>query len=173
MDRTHSSHVRKDTYSLPPRSRAGSGVSTTESLFQGLNIIESPPAVYLEGSRPRPSSSQGLSPPSPAYTSPFSPQSAYLPTPVSQTHSSSSPFPSLPEGILNAEWFDLPSRLEAAPILRVDPAQDYSQPTPSSSPPLQHSESATMRYEICPDPPFSSTSFLTEICFKQYGCSSI
>ena len=140
---------REDIYSLPPRSRAGSGVSTTESLFQGLHIVESPPTTYLETSRP--TSSQGLAP-SPAYSSHFSPRtSPYLSTNASQHHSS--PFPSLSDSVLHADWFDLPAQPEVTPILRVDPAQDYSQRQTRS--PSLTSQSATMRYE---EPPRSSFS---------------
>lgn len=128
----------QDTYSLCPRSRASSGVSSSRSLLEPPQLGDSPqPSALGLG---RPTLSRDLAP-SPAYNSPSLPQSSAF----TQPHTSSSipPFPSLPEYILNANWLDLESQPQpqGTPLLRVDDAHESSEhPT---SPSLSSSEPHT------------------------------
>ncbi|EAQ89315.1 hypothetical protein CHGG_05934 [Chaetomium globosum CBS 148.51] len=91
MDPTYSSQGFDDTYSHTPRSRAGSGVSTTEGLLQNLHLAESTSFETGSYTTSRPSSSRGLA--SPAYLSPsLSHSPGYLSTPLTQHQT---PFPPL------------------------------------------------------------------------------
>ncbi|EFQ29300.1 uncharacterized protein GLRG_04444 [Colletotrichum graminicola M1.001] len=120
----------EDSYSLPPRSRAGSRVSATAAQFANIQLVDSPRTLPLESS---PSvRSEALH--SSGYISPNPPGSAtFLPSPNPQGYS---PFPLLPPDILNAEWneHEVHQTSGSAPLVRVDPAQDYS--SNQSSPPL-------------------------------------
>jgi len=144
MDSTYSSQGFDDNYSRTPRSRAGSGVSTTEGLLQSLRLAET--ASFETGSytSSRPTSSRGLA--SPAYLSPsLSHSPGYLTTPLSQHQQ---PFPHLSsEAIISdAEWFEAENlRVQGAPLLRLEPAHDQLGAAPSS-PPLASVETDVMRY---------------------------
>ncbi|KXH29386.1 hypothetical protein CNYM01_14227 [Colletotrichum nymphaeae SA-01] len=121
----------EDSYSLPPRSRAGSRVSATAAQFANIQLVDSPRTLPLESS---PSvRSEALH--SSGYISPNPPNSAtFLSTSNSQGYS---PFPLLPPEILNAaEWneHEVHHTSDSTPLVRVDPAQDYS--SNQSSPPL-------------------------------------
>ncbi|KAK1726725.1 uncharacterized protein BDZ83DRAFT_573922 [Colletotrichum acutatum] len=113
----------EDSYSLPPRSRAGSRVSATAAQFANIQLVDSPRTLPLESS---PSvRSEALH--SSGYISPNPPNSAtFLSTSSSQGYS---PFPLLPPEILNAaEWneHEVHHTSDSTPLVRVDPAQDYS-----------------------------------------------
>ncbi|KAK2036492.1 hypothetical protein LZ31DRAFT_601229 [Colletotrichum somersetense] len=121
----------EDSYSLPPRSRAGSRVSATAAQFANIQLVDSPRTLPLESS---PSARSEALHPSSGYISPNPPSSAtFLSSPNPQGYS---PFPLLPPDILNAEWNDheVHQTSNSAPLVRVDPAQDYS--SNQSSPPL-------------------------------------
>lgn len=149
--------AREHARSPDPRSRArtGSGGSTnttttTHGFFQGLHIIDHPPAPahtsHLEPTRttktPGPGTPRStyINALSSSQTSPSCP-----PSPTSQLQAS--PFPPLPEHILSQDWFNISSRPhpDGTPSLRVDPASDYSyhsSPAPQPSP--QPTSSDTM-----------------------------
>lgn len=155
MGRACVDQARGDTRSPDPISRArpGSGdstattttlLTTTHGFFQGLHIIDTPPAPthpsHLEPTRttktpgPRTPRSTYIKALSSSQTS-----SSYPPSPASQPQAS--PFPSLPEHIPPQAWFNIPSRPhpDGTPSLRVDPASDYSlhsslAPQPSPQP---------------------------------------
>lgn len=154
MERACVDQAREHSHSPDPRSRArtGSGVSTTNTthgLFQGLLIIDSPPAFthtsHLEPTRttktPGPGTPRStyINALSSSLTSP-----SYPPSPTSQLQAS--PFPPLPEHILHPACFNIPSRPhpEDIPSLRVDPASDYSYHTSPASQPSSQPESDTM-----------------------------
>lgn len=144
MDPTYSSQGFDDTYSRTPRSRAGSGVSTTEGLLQSLQLAETSSFETGSYTSSRPTSSRGLA--SPAYLSPsLSHSPGYLATPLSQHQQ---PFPPLSsEAIISdAEWFEAESsRVQGTPLLRLEPAHDQLGAAPSS-PPLASVETDAMRY---------------------------
>jgi hypothetical protein len=144
MDSTYSSQGFDDTYSRIPRSRAGSGVSTTEGLLQSLQLAETTSFETRSYTSSRPTSSRGLA--SPAYLSPsLSHSPGYLTTPLSQHQQ---PFPRLSsEAIVSdAEWFEAEnSRVQGAPLLRLEPAHDQPRAAPSP-PPLASVETDAMRY---------------------------
>ncbi|GKT55421.1 LOW QUALITY PROTEIN: transcription factor C2C2 protein [Colletotrichum tofieldiae] len=121
----------EDSYSLPPRSRAGSRVSATAAQFANIQLVDSPRTLPLESS---PSvRSEALH--SSGYISPNPPNSAtFLSSSNSQGYS---PFPLLPPEILNAGWneHEVHQTSDSTPLVRVDPAQDYS--SNQSSPPLR------------------------------------
>jgi hypothetical protein len=146
MDPTYSSQSFDDTYSHIPRSRAGSGVSTTEALLQNLHLAET--STFETGSytTSRPASSRGLA--SPAYLSPsLSHAPGYLSTPLSQ-HQQSFPPLSSEEAIQHPEWFEEEQlRGQGTPLLRLEPA--HASP---SSPPLPSIETDAMRYGPSPSP---------------------
>lgn len=145
MDPTYSSQGFDDTYSHTPRSRAGSGVSTTEGLLQNLHLAESTSFETGSYTTSRPSSSRGLA--SPAYLSPsLSHSPGYLSTPLTQHQT---PFPPLSSEAVasDAEWFESEqSQSQGAPILRLQPAHDQIGAS-ASSPPLPSIETEAMRYE--------------------------
>ncbi|KAL2199551.1 hypothetical protein P885DRAFT_30243 [Corynascus similis CBS 632.67] len=92
MDPIYISQGFDDACSHTPRSRAGSGVSTTESLLQNLQLAETTSLETGSYTTSRPQSSQGLA--SPAYLSPsLSHSPGYLSTSFTQHQT---PFPSLP-----------------------------------------------------------------------------
>ncbi|KAL0939360.1 uncharacterized protein CTRU02_205970 [Colletotrichum truncatum] len=129
MASSYSEQGCENSYSLPPRSRAGSHVSATAAQFANIQLIDSPRTLPIESS---PSiSSEALH--SSGYISPNPPHSAsFLSTPSSQGYS---PFPLLPPEILNAEWNDSEvhrQTSDSTPLVRVDPAQDYSHHQSSS-----------------------------------------
>lgn len=146
MDPTYSNRGFDDTYSHIPRSRAGSGVSTTEALLQNLHLAET--STFETGSytSSRPPSSRGLA--SPAYLSPSLSHThtpGYLSTPLSQ-HQQSFPTLSSEEAIQHPEWFEEEqSRGQGTPLLRLEPAHDQLGVSPSS-PPLASIETDAMRY---------------------------
>jgi hypothetical protein len=145
MDSIFSSQGFDDTYSHTPRSRADSGVSTTEGLLQNLHLVETTSFETASYTSSRPTSSRGL--PSPAYLSPsLSHSPGYLSTPLSQ-HQQSFPPLSSEAAISDAEWFqaDQP-RTPGAPLLRLEPANDQLG-APASSPPLASIETEAMRYD--------------------------
>jgi hypothetical protein len=123
MDRSRLDQSCGDSYSRPARSRASSSVSVTAAQLGNIRLAENSPDLRPERS-PSTASSHYISP------TPSRP-SSYLPTPISQTYS---PFPLLSPNILNAEWNDDDvERNDSNPLLRVDPAQDYSSTSTSSS----------------------------------------
>lgn len=135
----------EDSYSLPPRSRAGSRVSATAAQFANIQLVDSPRTLPLESS---PSvRSEALH--SSGYISPNPPNSAtFLSTSNSQGYS---PFPLLPPEILNAaEWneHEVHHTSDSTPLVRVDPAQDYS--SNQSSPPLRTGASMRCASNIVP-----------------------
>lgn len=145
MDSTYPNHGFDDTYSRTPRSRAGSGVSTTEGLLQNLHLAETPSFETGSYTSSRPPSSAGLA--SPAYLGPsLSHSSGYLSTPISQH---TQPFPSLPSErvVSGSGWFEEDSRARGAPLLRLEPASDHLG-APSSSPLRPSIETETMRYTL-------------------------
>ena len=153
MDPPYPGRSVDETYSHNPRSRTtGSRVSTTEALFQSLQLAESSPArtpscETASYTTSRPPSSRGLA--SPAYNSPSLPhQSSFLTSQHSHQHPSQhqSPYQLPAEGALDTNWFaaDGSTRDQAAPLLRVQPAPEELE-TPASSPPLASIESGAMR----------------------------
>ena len=133
MDPPYADPRCEDSYSLHPRSRASSSVSSAD-FRRALTATDSPRSIPIDISRPP--SAQSLAP-SQAYISPNLRHAvAYLPTPVSQT-AQSSPCPPLLDDVLDQDWFDIESRNpQAQPLLRVEQADLFSRQTPSSSPPL-------------------------------------
>ncbi|KAF6840070.1 hypothetical protein CPLU01_01385 [Colletotrichum plurivorum] len=134
MASSYSEQGCETSYSLPPRSRAGSRVSATTAQFASIQLVDSPRTLPLESS-PSIRSEALHSSSSAGYISPNPPSSAtFLPAPSSHGYS---PFPLLPPEILNAEWNDTEVHhhhtSNSTPLVRVDPAQDYSH-HPSSSP---------------------------------------
>ncbi|KAK3366946.1 hypothetical protein B0T24DRAFT_682115 [Lasiosphaeria ovina] len=146
MDPMYQDEGFSETYSHNPRSRTSSttAVSTTEGLFQGLRLAESPaytPSTFDSSSytTSRPPSSRELA--SPPYLSPSLPHSAaYLPTPASQHQPH---YQRLAEGVLDAEWFEA-DRPQGTPLLRVEHAPRHAEPSASSPPPLSTIEPGTM-----------------------------
>lgn len=151
----HTANPASPVHPAQTTARTGSGVSTTEALFQTLQLAETSPAATpsfetASYSSSRPPSSRALA--SPPYISPSlpHPSSSYLASQISpqhqhQTqhrHSLSYQLPS--EGVLDAEWFE-PERSQSrgTPLLRVEPAPE-EQETPVSSPLLTSIESGTM-----------------------------
>ncbi|KAK4451480.1 hypothetical protein QBC34DRAFT_401134 [Podospora aff. communis PSN243] len=169
MDPPHPSRSVDETYSRNPRSRASSHrVSTTEALLQTLQLAESSPvgtapfetASYTSSSRPP--SSRGLA--SPTYNSPSLPHqpSPFLTCQLSHQqppHHPSSPYQLRAEGPLDTNWFGdhRSPRLQAAPLLRVEPAPEELD-TPASSPPLSSIESGAMSAVALPYDQFSMGS---------------
>jgi hypothetical protein len=154
MDPTYSSQGFDDTYSHTPRSRAGSGVSTTEGLLQNLHLAESTSFETGSYTTSRPSSSRGLA--SPAYLSPsLSHSPSYLSTPLTQHQT---PFPHLSSEavVSDAEWFESEqSRAQGAPLLRLQPAHDQIGAS-ASSPPLPSIETEAMStVAVSYDPTFT------------------
>lgn len=149
MDPTYSSQGFDGTYSRASRSRASSGVSTTEGLLQSLQLAETGSLETASYTSARPGSSRGLS--SPAYLSPSlsSHSTGYLPTPLSQHQPG---FPSLSsEDVSHSEWFDTEQQhTQGAPLLRLEPAYDQLGASPSP-PPLASAETEAMRYGLGPD----------------------
>lgn len=153
MDSTYSDQHLNDTYSRNSRSRAGSGVSTTEGLFQNLQLAETRSFETASYTSSRPSSSRGF--PSPVYLSPnLSHSPGFLSTPTSQHQQ---PYPPLSsEAISDADWFETDHpRAQGAPLLRLEPASN--QLGAPASPPLATIEPGTMRYgtrhPMCPRAP--------------------
>lgn len=134
----------EDSYSLPPRSRAGSRVSATAAQFANIQLADSPRTLPLESS---PSArSEALH--SSGYISPNPPNSAtFLSTSNSQGYA---PFPLLPPEILNAEWneHELHQTSDSTPLVTVDSVQDYS--SHQSSPPLRLGASMRCAPSIVP-----------------------
>ncbi|KAI1491391.1 hypothetical protein F5X96DRAFT_693421 [Biscogniauxia mediterranea] len=125
MDHDHSRSQwrREDSYSLPSRSRASSAASTTGGLHQ-LEFVDSPRSFHIEPSQ-HPSSRDSRSP---SYIG----LDPHNPPPFLAT---SSPYPgysSLPQSNLNTEWTESRTPTQNAPLLRVEPARDYS-PLPTNS----------------------------------------
>ncbi|KAK4170401.1 hypothetical protein QBC43DRAFT_348885 [Cladorrhinum sp. PSN259] len=147
MDSTYSDQSYDGTYSHIPRSRASSsGVSTTEGLFQNLQLAESSSLETASYTSSRPPSSRGLA--SPVYLSPslsHHPSSSYLSHPLPQHQHDQTSFPPLSaDAISDTEWFDTQrTSTQGAPLLRLEPAQD-PQDTPASSPPLASIEPGAM-----------------------------
>lgn len=145
MDPTYSSQGFDDTYSHIPRSRAGSGVSTTEALLQNLHLAET--STFETGSytSSRPPSSRGL--PSPAYLSPsLSHAPGYLSAPLSQHQQHTFPPLSSEDVVTHPEWFEEEqSRSQGTPLLRLEPAHNQLGVSPSS-PLLASIETDSMRY---------------------------
>lgn len=158
MDSALSDHGYDDIYSRTPRSRAGSGVSTTEGLLQNLHLAEIPSFETGSYTSSRPSS-RGLA--SPAYLSPsLSHSPGFLSTPIAQHQQ---PFPRLPsEGVVSGtDWFETEgTRVQGAPLLRLEPAADHQLGAPSSPPPLASIEQETMRYNSTIGTPHSSITDL-------------
>lgn len=166
----HRSRVRITTRPANAQvtSRAlGSRVSTTEALFQSLQLVESSPvgtpsfetASYTTS---RPPSSQGLA--SPTYNSPSLPHqsSSFINTQLSHPQrppQHPAPYQLRTEGSLEADWLDIntSSRLQAAPLLRVESASEQLGP-PASSPPLASIESGAMSAVALPYDHFSMGS---------------
>lgn len=157
MERACVDQAREHARSPDPRSRArtGSGGSTnttttTHGFFQGLHIIDHPPAPthtsHLEPTRTTKTPGPGT--PRSTYINALSSSQtspSYPPSPTSQLQAS--PFPPLPEHILPQAWFNISSSpySDGTPSLRVDPASDYSyhsSPAPQPSP--QPTSSGTM-----------------------------
>ncbi|KAK4674253.1 hypothetical protein QC763_118820 [Podospora pseudopauciseta] len=153
MDSSYSDQDFDNTYSHNARSRAGSGVSTTEGLFQNLQLAESPSletGSYTSSSRPP--SSRGLA--SPVYLSPsLSHPPTYLSSSLSphQQH-----FAHLPS---DTEWFEAEhAPVHGTPLLRLEPAPDHGE-TPSTSSPLASIEPESMSaVAVSYDPGFSMGS---------------
>ncbi|KAL5888576.1 hypothetical protein ACKVWC_003835 [Pyricularia oryzae] len=133
-----SEHFHEDSHSLNHRSRASSGVSTTRSLLNTLQLSSSPRGAQpldLSGTQSSSASSQRTT------SSPYiSPELAvrhiqgFLPTPASQT--SHAPFPQLSEDILNAAWFNVQTSQpsdQGPPLLKVDPVDEVPQNSNSST----------------------------------------
>ncbi|KAK3996540.1 hypothetical protein QBC44DRAFT_365660 [Cladorrhinum sp. PSN332] len=147
MDSTYSDQSYDGTYSHIPRSRASSNrVSTTEGLFQNLQLAESPSLEAASYTSSRPPSSRGLA--SPVYLSPSLSHhpSSYLSHPLPQHQHDQTAFaPISSNAVSNTEWFeaDHTSTTQGAPLLRLEPAPD-SRDTPASSPPLASIEPGAM-----------------------------
>ncbi|KLU87349.1 hypothetical protein MAPG_06349 [Magnaporthiopsis poae ATCC 64411] len=155
MDSLHSSSDSpfEDSRSLTPRSRASSGVSSTQSLFNDLQLAASSPGSSLE---PNLSTlSRRLAARSP-YLNPVAAPQSLVPNSVSQ--STPSAFPQLSEDLLSAAWFNVDtttSSTQDAPLLRVDAVEDcsHSRTASSSIPPQSASMSAVATLQF--DPVFS------------------
>jgi hypothetical protein len=133
MDRPPQDPGCEDSSSLPVRSRAGTASSDQ---FATYTFVESPRSLLNE---PSPSiAPQELSP---SYICGLSQDPiTYLPTPVSRAYS---PFPVLSPELLSGEWHEQGNLSNSAPLVRVEPEQDYS-PNPSPSL-LPGGDAATMR----------------------------
>lgn len=183
MERACVDQVQENSCSPDPRSRFRLGSSVSTGLFQGLNIIDYPPAPpthisHLEPTRatnktpgPGTPSSTYINTLSSSHTSP-----SYLSTPVSRPQPQASPFPTLSDHVLNtSHWSDIPSRpaFELTPSsLPVDPSPDY--PRQIYSPPLStRSESATMSTAALQfDPGFSHFNMGSRSSFAWPGMST-
>ncbi|TEA15210.1 putative C2H2-type zinc-finger transcription factor orf8 [Colletotrichum sidae] len=152
MASSYSEQGCENSYSLPPRSRAGSRVSATAAQFANIQLLDSSRSLPLESSPSLRSEALHSS----GYISPNPPNSAtFLPTPSSQAYS---PFPLLPAEILNADWSDHDLHHHAQdsnPFVRVDPVQDYSH-IASSSPPQTGASMSTVAIPF--DPTFTMGS---------------
>ncbi|POS72703.1 hypothetical protein DHEL01_v208905 [Diaporthe helianthi] len=154
MGRACMDQARGDTHSPDPISRARPGSrdsTTTQGLFQGLHIIDTPPAPthtsHLEPTRTTKTPGPGT--PRSTYINTLSSSqtsSSYPPSPASQPQAS--PFPPLPEHIPpQLAWIITPSRphLDGTPSLRVNPASEYSFHSPlAPQPSPQPASSDTM-----------------------------
>ncbi|KAK4197030.1 hypothetical protein QBC40DRAFT_286237 [Triangularia verruculosa] len=152
MDSAYSDQDFGSTYSHNPRSRAGSGVSTTEGLFQHLQLAESPSLETGSYTSSRPPSSRGLA--SPVYLSPsLSHPPNYLSSSISPHQQQLSHLPS------DTEWFEAEhTSVQGTPLLRLDPAPDHGEAA-SSSPPLASIELESMSVvAVSYDPGFSMGS---------------
>jgi len=149
MDPIYISQGFDDACSHTPRSRAGSGVSTTEGLLQNLQLAETTSLETGSYTTSRPQSSQGLA--SPAYLSPsLSHSPGYFSTSFTQHQT---PFPSLPSNPATSdpEWFKTEQvQAQGAPLLRIQPAQDHQPGESASSTPLPSVETEAMRYDSRP-----------------------
>lgn len=140
MDSAYSTPAFDDTYSRTPRSRAGSGVSTTEGLLRSLQLAETTAFETGSYTSSRPPSSRGLA--SPAYLSQRLSQSPNYLASAPHSHLQQAFPPLLSE---DAQWFDAEhSRAQGAPLLRLEPAHDQLGAAPSS-PPLASIETDAMR----------------------------
>ncbi|KAK4187972.1 hypothetical protein QBC35DRAFT_215712 [Podospora australis] len=169
MDSGYSEHSYDGTYSHNPRPRAGSGISTTEGLFQNLQLAETPSLESASYTSSRPPSSAGLA--SPVYLSPsLSHPAGYLSNSIPHQESSHQhqhrhqhqhqyqPHQH-PHQHSYEEWFDPEhTSSQGTPLLRLDPAPDQND-TPTSSPPLQSIEPGSMSaVAVSYDPGFSMGS---------------
>lgn len=160
MDPTYSSQGFDDTYSHHTRSRAGSGVSTTEGLLQNLQLAETTSFETASYTSSRPPSSRGLA--SPAYLSPsLSHSPGYLATPLSQPQQSFPPFSS-DAVVSHQDWFEEEqARTQGAPLLRLEPAHDQLSAPPSSPPPGIYRD---RHDEVQPFPSASASAPLSGSC---------
>ncbi|KAL8303512.1 hypothetical protein RB600_007119 [Gaeumannomyces tritici] len=145
----------EDSRSLTTRSRASSGVSSTQSLFNDLQLVASSPGSSLEPSLS--TLSRRLAARSP-YDNPVAAHQGLVRNPVSQ--STTSTFPHLPEVLLSADWFNVDTSApptQDPPLLRVDSVEDCSQPprTASSSIPTPQSANMSAVATLNFDPVFS------------------
>ncbi|KAK4240688.1 hypothetical protein C8A03DRAFT_41800 [Achaetomium macrosporum] len=147
MDPTYSGQASNSTYSRNPRSRAGSGVSTTEGLLQNLQLAESPSFETGSYTNSRPPS---------AYLSPsLSHSPGFLSTPLSQ-HQQSFPPLSSETAVSEADWFEAEqARAQGAPLLRVEPAQDQLGAPPSATPLASIETEAMSAVAVSYDPAFN------------------
>ncbi|KAL2173340.1 uncharacterized protein P884DRAFT_212165 [Thermothelomyces heterothallicus CBS 202.75] len=153
MDSTCTSQSFDDSCSRTPRSRAGSGVLTTEGLLQNLHLAETTSLETASYITSRPPSSQGLA--SPAYLSPnLSHSPGYLPS-LTQHQTSFSPLPS-EAAASGQEWFETEQpQVQGAPLLRLQPAYDEAGAS-APSPPLPSTETEAMStVAVSYDPAFT------------------
>ncbi|KAK4178632.1 hypothetical protein QBC36DRAFT_100723 [Triangularia setosa] len=152
MDSRYSDQDFDSTYSRNPRSRAGSGVSTTEGLFQNLQLAESPSLETGSYTSSRPPSSRGLA--SPVYLSPsLSHPPSYLSSSISPHHQHFSHVPS------DTDWFEAQhASVQGTPLLRLEPAPDHGETPPSSSPLASIEPESMSAVAVSYDPGFSMGS---------------
>lgn len=152
---------REHGRSLSARSRTESGASSTDVKLHSLGLSNSARSLLLESSQP------------PSWTGDFSPAYLSQAIPSSSTRvrspkqTSSSPLPPLSSDTLSANLSQGDAQAECAPLLRVDPAKENSQPEPK--PQTVPNPSVTMRSVIHLRPPYGHT---TTNSVPQHCCPS-
>jgi hypothetical protein len=150
MDQLDPSQNVDETYLHIPRSRSGSGVSTTGALIESIRLsAPSPGTVSFDtgsfaGSKPPSSKGPG----SPVYNSPgLSHRSAFSHSELPPQQAQLSSFPLSNEASLSDNCFgnDRLPQTPLAPLLRVEPAEEELG-RPASPPPRASIETGAMRF---------------------------
>ncbi|KAI0125744.1 hypothetical protein BJ170DRAFT_445488 [Xylariales sp. AK1849] len=153
MDHSGSGQSYADSYLRRHRSRASSGVSSTDGLFSALALVDSPRSVHLNISRP--ASSQGIH--SASLISPAAPDPANFLQPSStQSYSSTSV---LSRNDSKSEWNEQ-GQSHDNPLVLVDPGQDNSPSPPTSrSSTITNMSAVAVQYDARFDMGLSRSSY--------------